>query len=562
MRRKVYIRRPSPGRGIPVVASAIAAALVALGAMLLPAAAVATSPTGITGTVTNGSSGANEPVANLNVCVTPEKGSSTTCIDTQAEGKFTLELTAGEEYEVRFTGEVCVSASGGGFSCTHEYAEKIVKSVKVTSGNLTEVNGALLEVDGKITGRVTSGGAPVAGIQVCAFGSGFACATTTAGGEYTIERLAPGSYDVSFSPSEACKVICQPVGNYISQYWNGQPTTEAANAVVVKESETTTAINAEMQAGGHISGKLTNASIYAQPIAGVVVCAIPTRANKEGEREGEAICALTNSAGEYTISALASGGYEVEFRGEVCVEVKGSSRCSHPYIGQIYQSIVSVSAPGSTPQINGSILESAPVKPTGTAAPTVTVAGTLIATAHPVLSCSQGGWAGNPTSLAYRWLRDGVAIVSQTANTYTVQSADAGHGISCEVTASNGAGASGAASNAIQIPKPAPGIAVLQSSSVKGATVSVTLRCTGSSGCSGVLRILARVSTGRGEHKKARNVTIGLASFSMALSKRLTLRVHLTSQGRQLLRRAGRKGLAVKIAGSGVKAHAAVLKAA
>ena len=74
------------------------------------------------------------------------------------------------------------------------------------------------------------------------------------------------------------------------------------------------------------------------------------------------------------------------------------------------------------------------------------------------------------------------------------------------------------------------------------------------------MKIVARVTTRHGRHKKTSNVTIGVSSFSMLAGKRVTLRVHLTGQGRKLLRRAGRRGLKVKIAGSGVKAHTAVLK--
>jgi hypothetical protein len=394
-------------------------------------------------------------------------------------------------------------------------------------------------------------------VEVCAFFS--ECAVTNAGGEYTIEHVEPGSYKVEFSPlvASSCKGLACQRADYIVQFWNGQLALEAANAVVVKESQVTTAINAELQSGGHIAGKVTNASIYAESIVGARVCARPTRTNKAGKREGAGECAFTNAAGEYSIPTLASGGYEVEFAGEVCVEEKGV-KCTHPYIGQYYQSVVTVSAPGTTAQVNGSLLEVSPTKPANISAPTVTAAQTLIATAHPPLSCSQGVWANRPTSLSYRWLLSGVAIAGQTANTYTAQSADAGHTIACEVTASNAAGASAAVSNTLQVPKPLPGVAVFKSASVKGSIVSVKLLCTGSSACSGVLKLLAAE---HGRHKKTIHLTIGLASFSMALGKSVTLRVHLTGQGRRLLGQAGKKGLEVKVTGSGVKSHTVSLKA-
>ena len=74
------------------------------------------------------------------------------------------------------------------------------------------------------------------------------------------------------------------------------------------------------------------------------------------------------------------------------------------------------------------------------------------------------------------------------------------------------------------------------------------------------MKIVARVVTKHGKRRKTNNVTIGVASFSMGAGKRLTLKVHLTGQGRKLLGKAGKKGLKVQITGSGVQAHTAVLR--
>lgn len=79
-----------------------------------------------------------------------------------------------------------------------------------------------------------------------------------------------------------------------------------------------------------------------------------------------------------------------------------------------------------------------------TAAPTPASTGapTLTGTPAPgqTLTCSPGSWSGNPSSLAYAWLRDGSPIAGQAGSTYVVQNADQGHSISCQVTASNAGG--------------------------------------------------------------------------------------------------------------------------
>ena len=70
-------------------------------------------------------------------------------------------------------------------------------------------------------------------------------------------------------------------------------------------------------------------------------------------------------------------------------------------------------------------------------------------------SCSQGGWiAVSRLSFNYQWLRDGSAIEGATSSTYTVQAADEGHTLSCEVTASNTSGSQSATSAALAIPAP------------------------------------------------------------------------------------------------------------
>jgi hypothetical protein len=56
------------------------------------------------------------------------------------------------------------------------------------------------------------------------------------------------------------------------------------------------------------------------------------------------------------------------------------------------------------------------------------------------LSCSTGTWTDSPTSYQYAWLRDVEPIPGATAASYLVTASDAGHDLTCEVTATNPAG--------------------------------------------------------------------------------------------------------------------------
>jgi hypothetical protein len=85
--------------------------------------------------------------------------------------------------------------------------------------------------------------------------------------------------------------------------------------------------------------------------------------------------------------------------------------------------------------------------PVCTVAPAVT--GT--ATVGQVQTSTTGTWLNSPT-YAYQWRRRGANIPAATAATYTLQAIDSGYQVECEVTATNGAGAVVAKSNAVTVP--------------------------------------------------------------------------------------------------------------
>lgn len=538
--------------------TAALAVLVALCAMLLPAAASAIPPTGISGKVTNAENHAG--IEKVNVCLYNESDTLIECRTgvTNASGEYTLEGLTEGHYRVGFN---ATGFSTQYYNDVSSLGESTL--VSVTTGNVTEHIDAGLEEQGQgtVTGRATSAstGQAVGGVSVCAygFGEGGHCTETNANGEYTIPDLSVGSYSVYFSAAETeCeeeqgeKIRCEPKANFLSQ------------SVQVKvKANKTEAANAALQAGGQIGGTVTNASITHPGIAKIEVCATKVTGTTTEDEYGPGGCAFTNGSGQYTIDGLEGGSYKLEFNGFICtIPKKGERECPEVYVTQYdhgkqthkQAETVPVTVGSNTSGINESLHEAFPTTPASTAAPTLT--GTAIA--GDVLTCSQGAWSHEPTYVVYQWLREGTVIAGQTGATYTLQAADEGHSVTCSVTAGNGAGTASATSSAVKLAQPLAVSGV--TASVKGNSALLKLSCTGGGACAGTLKLVVRT---RGRHGTS-SVVIGQAHFSIAAGKSATVHVHLKSEGASLLAKAGKRGLKVTLSGSGVKGRTLVLKSA
>ena len=134
---------------------------------------------------------------------------------------------------------------------------------------------------------------------------------------------------------------------------------------------------------------------------------------------------------------------------------------------------------------------------------------------------------------------------------------------------SSAPGSSGPGGSAPAAPAPAPhgsGMAVAAAkASVRGSKASVELRCKGSGPCRGTL-VLELPGAGRHAkrhrtHRKG-STPIGRTSFSIPAGGRATVAVHLDGAGMALLRKAGKKGLAVSLGGAGVAPRKLLLEKA
>jgi alpha-tubulin suppressor-like RCC1 family protein len=524
----------------------------------------------ITGTVRDNAT--KSTIEGIGVCAyevgTEEEKLFGQCATTNPAGEYTITGLTGEEYIVEFYSP---SESELTFA-TQYYDEKYsplnAQVVHVIAGTYTANIDAALEEGGKIVGKVTSAadGSPIAGIEVCFFARTkelVGCTITDAQGVYGTPLIARGEYKVEFTP---------PLGsdlNYVRQYFNGTTLWSAAQSVSVAAGATTSAIDAELEEGGRIVGTATHVGMHT-PMEGVLVCAFTPNAEVDG-------CAITAGTGDYTILGLAGGEYKVGFDAGNSYPVQYYD--DKPLFSEAQA--VTVAVGSTTPGIDAAIGTSDRTEaPVNTTPPVVSGTDAV----GDVLSCANGLWTGIPTpTFTVKWLRDGSPITG-TVGSYTVQSADAGHSLACEVTAKNTAGEKSAVSAGVAIPAslttlittsgsptPMPGSAPTASPSpttatapmsglkpsasfvtitastlaVSGSSLQVHVQCGGET-CAGTVELMMRVVTKVRERgrKVSRRTALVLArgSFSLAGDDRHgSLALSLTAAGRRRLAHADRR---------------------
>jgi streptogramin lyase len=194
-------------------------------------------------------------------------------------------------------------------------------------------------------------------------------------------------------------------------------------------------------------------------------------------------------------------------------------------------------------------------------------------------------WAEQQPSLSafvfdgYTWLLEGSAIAGQTSQSFSPTAADAGHSVSCSVTASYPllsvtVTATSPPVKIVEVASAAPGPGGTPPTSAlklphqtdtvtsKG-TLHLTLDCSGAP-CSGTVKLIYKTeqTTGKGRHKKTKSVavTIATGTFSALALGTDKLSLKLSSHGLSLLKAHRYKlsaGVSVSYATAATKASVA-----
>ena len=213
-------------------------------------------PGTITGTVTAANGGAQ--LSGICVTVSQVNGSGNGSATTGAGGSYSVSGLETGTYDVEFSPGCGNSGNYLPQWYDNETTAAAADSVSVTATMTTSSINAALAAGGTIAGTVTAatGGADLTGICVNAFTSTGSLSpagntTTAADGTYSITGLSTGSYDVEFSTG------CGSTGNYLTQWYDNEPSPTSANAVPVIAGTTSSTIDASLVTGGTIAGTVT-----------------------------------------------------------------------------------------------------------------------------------------------------------------------------------------------------------------------------------------------------------------------------------------------------------------
>ncbi|MEA2355513.1 MAG: hypothetical protein QOD61_1642, partial [Solirubrobacteraceae bacterium] len=252
----------------------------------------------IAGTVSDTS---GSPLAGVEADLYGQNGNFIASTTTDAAGTYSFLDLAPGSYKVGFVS----GASGPNLAPQFFNGKSTLAAadpVPVNPGATTSGIDARLGPGGSISGRVTdpTSGSGLPGITVLLYdaaGDFVAGTTTNSDAFYSFSSLPGGTYFVGFS---------DPNGTRLARFYNGKPSLEAADPVVVAPGQPTSGINQTLPLAGLITGTVTDSAATPAPVGNVEVVVYDVN--------GQAVAiAFTASDGTYTVGGLETGTYRVGF---------------------------------------------------------------------------------------------------------------------------------------------------------------------------------------------------------------------------------------------------------
>ncbi len=236
-------------------------------------------------------------LAGVEVTVFDSSGNFVNSGQTGSAGTYTISGLPTGSYKAGFfpTGNYLPQYYNGASSLTSATA------VSVAAPNTTPNINAKLATGGQITGKVTGSGSPVVplgGVAVTVYssaGNQLQVTTTATNGTYGFSGLPSGTYKVGFNAFGT---------GYLPQYYNGKSSLATATAITVTAGAVTPGINAQLLAGGGITGVVTNGA--SAPQAGIDVELFDSSGTQLAST-------ATNYDGSYSFMGLATGSYKIGF---------------------------------------------------------------------------------------------------------------------------------------------------------------------------------------------------------------------------------------------------------
>ena len=348
--------------------------------------------------------------------------------ETGSDGYYSLDALPGGTYRLGFSEG---DPEGGPMDeyfnnkPTIEDAEDIV----VVAGATVADKNAQLAYPSHIAGRVTkAGGEGIAHIAVAVYAlvdgswDEIDGAYTSEYGYYSVRGLRGGTYRVGFVDDDN--------GNYATEYYDNKASIDSATDVVVPESATVANIDAELDDGSHITGKVTNPG--GTGIADVAVVAYSLQPDGEGGNSWqEATFASTEGDGAYDMGGLPGGTYRLGFEDLENEVYKTEYFDDKPSVDDAVDIVVTTGA--TVADTNAELAVDLP-RVTNTARPTIS--GTPVV--GQTLTAKPGTWTPTGATFTYQWLADDTEISGASATTYKLVAGDAGKKISIEVTGAKG----------------------------------------------------------------------------------------------------------------------------